>query len=534
MLFTAVVFTDEVYNSQNLIVGDKSSLYAGRFLIILREKQHVSFTEQFLSPAHVEDRPGIHLGRDSEGDPAGHVGLDDARDDVYRRTLGRNDQMDARSSCKLGQADDGSLHLTFGNHHEICELIDNDDQSGQNFKPGISPFLNRFCHEGVKACQIADIRGREQVISLFHFRYCPVQCRGGFAGICDDRYHQMRDLFVNTQFDHLGVDQQQADLVRGCPVENAEYDRVDTDGFTGSCRACDQYMGHAGNVGDDRPPAQVLTNGKGQSPIISAEVLGLQKVPQVDGGLCFVGDLDSNRGFTRDRGLDPDVCRREAELYVIGQVDDLADFDSLVRPELIAGDSGALADICDCDLYAEGAQGFLQAVGGFFELPLSLVISAALSFIQQGEGRRDIVVSLAHGSLLPGSGTLVPCIVLAMDGDFPELLFCGNTETGRPGGFCRGSYSCRRRIPAAFFSGEPSAVRVAGCRTDPAGAAVQAVGCRMDPAGAVAVRVAGCRTDPVRTVTVRAVGCRTDTAGPAAVRIIHCRQDFRSFRSLSG
>ena len=118
-------FTDEVCNSQ--LSSEYGSLYAGRFKF--REKQHVSFTSSFSAPPM--SRIVLEsLGRDSKGDPAGRVGLDDARDDVYRRTLGRNDQMDARSSCKLGQADDGSL-TSLWQPSEICRLIDDDDQSGR-------------------------------------------------------------------------------------------------------------------------------------------------------------------------------------------------------------------------------------------------------------------------------------------------------------------------------------------------------------------------------------------------------------------
>ena len=46
-----------------------------------------------------------------EGDAAGEVGLDDAGDDVDRRPLGGDDQVDADGPGQLGQAADGVLDL---------------------------------------------------------------------------------------------------------------------------------------------------------------------------------------------------------------------------------------------------------------------------------------------------------------------------------------------------------------------------------------------------------------------------------------
>ena len=54
-------------------------------------------------------------------------GLDQAGDDVNRRTLGRDYQMYPRGSRKLGQTADGILHLARCNHHQIRKLVDDDD-----------------------------------------------------------------------------------------------------------------------------------------------------------------------------------------------------------------------------------------------------------------------------------------------------------------------------------------------------------------------------------------------------------------------
>ena len=52
-----------------------------------RNEQHIPVPEQLFGAVTVDDRAGIDLGCDFERDPAGEVGLDDAGDDIDRRPL---------------------------------------------------------------------------------------------------------------------------------------------------------------------------------------------------------------------------------------------------------------------------------------------------------------------------------------------------------------------------------------------------------------------------------------------------------------
>ena len=106
----------------------------GRFLVALGIKQHIAFSEQLFRAVHIDDRPGIHAGRNRKCDSRRHVCLDQSGDDVDGRTLGGNDQMDTCCTRQLRQTADGILDFTRGNHHEVSQLVDDDHDLRQFFR----------------------------------------------------------------------------------------------------------------------------------------------------------------------------------------------------------------------------------------------------------------------------------------------------------------------------------------------------------------------------------------------------------------
>ena len=77
-----------------------------------------------LGAALVEDHPRVDLRGDGERDPGRDVDLDRPGDDVGRRALGGEQQVDADRPGLLGQADDRVLDLGRGDHHQVGELVD--------------------------------------------------------------------------------------------------------------------------------------------------------------------------------------------------------------------------------------------------------------------------------------------------------------------------------------------------------------------------------------------------------------------------
>ncbi len=57
----------------------------------------------------------------------GTLALMQAGDDVDRRTLRREHEMDADGACHLREAGDGLLDVGAVEHHQVGELVDDDD-----------------------------------------------------------------------------------------------------------------------------------------------------------------------------------------------------------------------------------------------------------------------------------------------------------------------------------------------------------------------------------------------------------------------
>jgi hypothetical protein len=94
--------------------------------------QHVALAQQLLGALLAEDGAAVDLARHLEADPRGQIGLDDAGDDVDGRTLRRHDQMNAGRARFLRQPLDQELHFLAGGHHQVGELVDDDDNLRQD------------------------------------------------------------------------------------------------------------------------------------------------------------------------------------------------------------------------------------------------------------------------------------------------------------------------------------------------------------------------------------------------------------------
>ena len=87
--------------------------------------------EQLLGAVAVENGARIDLRRHAERDARREVGLDEAGDDVHRRPLRGEQQVDADGAGHLRQACDGLLDLVARHHHQVGEFVDDDDDVGQ-------------------------------------------------------------------------------------------------------------------------------------------------------------------------------------------------------------------------------------------------------------------------------------------------------------------------------------------------------------------------------------------------------------------
>ena len=84
----------------------------------------IACSEELLGSAVIEDDLAVLGGGDLEGDAAGHIGLDQARNHVNGRALGGEQRVDPGSSSELGDVHDGLLYALPVGEHEISELVD--------------------------------------------------------------------------------------------------------------------------------------------------------------------------------------------------------------------------------------------------------------------------------------------------------------------------------------------------------------------------------------------------------------------------
>ena len=121
-------------------------------------------------------------------------------------------------------------------------------------KDGMS-FFDGACVEGEQvagACLLEDLQ------AAFHFADGPFQGEGDLFRIENDRCEQMRKFLVGSEFDLLGVDHDQLQLVRAVFIEHGHDDDVHADGFARAGGAGDQKVRRLGEIDDDGLASDVL------------------------------------------------------------------------------------------------------------------------------------------------------------------------------------------------------------------------------------------------------------------------------------
>ena len=96
-----------------------------------RQEEHVAAAEQRFGAVGVEDGARVDLGGQAEADARGHVGLDQAGDDVDARPLRGQNQVNADGARHLREPRDGLFNVGAVEHHQVGQFVDDDDDVGQ-------------------------------------------------------------------------------------------------------------------------------------------------------------------------------------------------------------------------------------------------------------------------------------------------------------------------------------------------------------------------------------------------------------------
>ena len=256
-----------------ILVGHKSTLYADRLGYTLRIVEHIALAQQLLCAHCIQYRPGVHTAGYRKCDTRRYVCLDNAGDDIDRRSLRRDHQMYACGSCQLRYPADGILHLVLGYHHEIRQLVYDDHYLRHLLIRQIGALihtlavLQELLYMLIIARYIADSLALEHLVALHHLLNSPVESSRRLLGISDHRNQQMRYTVIYGQFYDLGIHHDELYLIRCVAIEDAEHHRIDADRLARAGSARYQHMRHLVYISYDHGARYIHTHGEEQSSL---------------------------------------------------------------------------------------------------------------------------------------------------------------------------------------------------------------------------------------------------------------------------
>ncbi len=245
------------------------------------------------------------------------------------------------------------LHRAFdvlaGDHHQVGHFVDDDDDIGQRIEVELLFFVDRLAgflvEAGMhRACQflapgfyfqeprivavdIAHAEFRHPLVAFLHLAHRPFQRDHGLLRIGHDRRQQMRNAVIDGEFEHLGIDHDQAALIRPQPIDQAEDHGVDGDRFAGTGGAGDQQMRHPREIDDDGIAADILAETQRKLCHRLVGVFHRKQFAQIDFFAMRVRQFDADRVAAGDDG-DARGKRAHRTRDVVGEPDDAGGFDA--------------------------------------------------------------------------------------------------------------------------------------------------------------------------------------------------------------
>src|SRR2546423_5089178 len=186
----------------DLVLVEVRAVHAQKARRTGREEEHVAATEELLRAVRVNDRARVNLLRDAEGDARGEVGLNQSGDDINRGALRREDEVYADGARHLRESSDGLLNVAAAGHHQIGELVNDDDDVGESL-PGPALLVEvehvvATLDLRVVAVNVPHAPLRQLLVALLHLRDGPLQSVRGLLRLGDDRRREVRDVCVPT------------------------------------------------------------------------------------------------------------------------------------------------------------------------------------------------------------------------------------------------------------------------------------------------------------------------------------------------
>ena len=214
----------------NFAVPDECPMDAVRQRGARRQVQHIAMTQQLLSTHLVQDGARIHTRGDLESHPRRNVGLDQAGNDIHRRPLGGQHQVNSGRPCLLRQAGDQFFDFFADDHHHVGKLVNhnNDKRKSTELRCSLVSIRKFRLPQGVEqrfsfvrgildflvvTGQVTHAQRCHQTVAPIHFHYAPAQGISRFLHVCDNRGQQVGDALVYRQLEHLRVYHHQPNLL---------------------------------------------------------------------------------------------------------------------------------------------------------------------------------------------------------------------------------------------------------------------------------------------------------------------------------
>ena len=171
--------------------------------------------------------------------------------------------MNSRGAGELGDANDGVFDVAGRDHHEVGELVDDNEKVRVFAQDAFTAGRNLDSPLGHRAVVVVDVFETERVqvvVPHVHLFDDPLQRLGGFFRVGDDGRDEVRNALVRRELDALGVDENHADFGGSRPHQQRRDHRVDERRLSRARRTRDEKVRHLGEVRDDKLALDVFSD----------------------------------------------------------------------------------------------------------------------------------------------------------------------------------------------------------------------------------------------------------------------------------
>ncbi len=323
--------------------------------------------------------------------------MDQARDDVDRRLLRGEHEVNADRARFLREADDVTFDILTRCHHHVGHFVGNDDDVGHRlgnllclFRVRIETefFEDLFLAELVVAVEVPHAVVGEQVVSLLHLVDGPGEHGVGFFHVGDHGVHQVRHPFVGAQLDHLRVDQQHLHLVGISRHEHRENERVEADALACSGASRDQEVRHLRQIDDQRPPAHVFAQEQRNPHLLDRVGARFDQFAEANENLFLIRHFHADRVLARNRRDKADGRNAERNRQVVGERRDFREPQAGFQFQLELGDDRPRVDLDHPHVQVEVLEGLFQDGGGRLGLRGQGLVRKILGRLEHVERRQ--------------------------------------------------------------------------------------------------------------------------------------------------